>query len=136
MPDHRLSRRGFFHCAGASAGLGMASPAAEPPRGWIIVALNWEHNDEFSYVEGDSPQTDLFYDQGAADAECQRLCDVFFNAQTPAQFEIDWDTYLYPDGYSSPDFDEETMTWDEVRAAGFPDPYYVLELTRPGEPSA
>ena len=131
MPDHRLSRRGFFRHSGASAALGMALPATEPPRAWIIVALNWEYNDEFSFVEGESPQTDLFYDQSTAETACRRLCDEFFNAQTPAELEFDWDTYFYPD-----DFDEEALTWAEARAAGFPDPYHVLELSHPGAPTS
>lgn len=130
MANHRFSRRGFFQ-SGASATLGMALPTAAPPCAWIIVALNWEYNDEFSYMDGESPRTELFYDRCAADIACQRLCDEFFQAQTPVELEFDWDIYFFPD-----DVDEETLTWAEARAAGFPDPYYVLELSYPGAPSS
>lgn len=135
MPEHQLPRRDFFRRAGASAALGLAPQLAKPARAWIIVALNWEYNDEFSYVEGEIPHTELFYDQAEAEAECLRLCQEFFAAQSPAEFEIDWDHYFFPSGYDEPDFDQETMTWEQVREAGFPDPYYVLELNLPGEPA-
>jgi hypothetical protein len=112
-------------------GLAAASGPA-PERAWIIVALGWEYNDEWSYQEGENPQKHVYFEKETAEAECRRLCDEFFAEQTPAEFQIDWDCYL-TDRRMEPGFDETKVTWDEVRADGFPDPYYVLELTQPGE---
>lgn len=103
-----------------------ALPPPAPQRAWVIVELGWEHNDEFTSAEGEYPRTQLFFDKALADVECQRLSAEFFAAETPTEFEVDFATYL--DGAEQPNLDELTITWEGLRARGFPDPYYVLEL--------
>lgn len=99
---------------------------AIPQRAWVIVELGWEHNDEFTYAEGETPLTQLFFDKGLADAECERLCAEFFAAETPSDFEVDFAAYLNEGDHQ--DFDELGITWETLRERDFPDPYYVLEL--------
>ena len=101
-------------------------PLQAPQRAWVIVELGWEHNDEFTCAEGETPLTQLFFNKALADAECQRLCAEFFAAETPTEFEVDFAAYL--DEAEHHGFDELTITWEGLRARGFPDPYYVLEL--------
>lgn len=124
-----MNRRGFFGQTVAGTASGMLS-AGPPRQAWIVVAVGWEYDDEFHYPEGQYPQPRLFYDRTEADTECRRLCGAFFAEQTPEDFEIDWSLYS-PDRASEPGFDESSVTWDEVRALGFPDPYFVLELSVP-----
>jgi hypothetical protein len=103
-----------------------ALPLPAPQRAWVIVELGWEHNDEFTYAEGEYPRTQLFFDKALAEAECQRLSAEFFAAETPTEFEVDFAAYLDEAEHHS--FDELAITWDGLRSRGFPDPYYVLEL--------
>lgn len=127
MPREPISRRKFFGQAAVVPAVGLA-PTEIPRRAWILVAQGWEYNDEFAFPEGEYPQTRLYYDRAEAEAECRRQCDVFDAAQTPDEFEIDWEVWL-PDRFDDPDFSEESVTWEAVRDAGFPAPFYVLELT-------
>ena len=106
-----------------------AAPSVQyktPQRAWVIVELGWEHNDEFTSAEGETPLTQLFFDKALADTECQRLSAEFFAAETPVQFEADFATYF--DEATHRDFDEHAVTWEVLLERGFPDPYYVLEL--------
>ncbi len=125
-----ITRRGFFGQAVAGATLRSASSPPTPSQAWIIVALGWEYNDEFTYPSGESPREEVYFDRAAAATECQRLCAEFFAAQTPEEFELDWDAYR--DELPEDRADATDITWDELRAVGFPEPYYVLELTTPG----
>ena len=129
-PHIPLSRRGFFGRMAAAPVATIAPTLEQPPRAWILVALGWEYNDEFNYPEGEYPETRLYCRRDEADAECRKRCVAFFADQTPAEFEVDFTNWL-PDRVSDSDFDEDAVTWDELRTAGFPDPYYVLELTSP-----
>lgn len=126
-PRHGVSRRTFF---GQAATASLVPGITRPRQAWIIVALGWEYNDEFTYEEGQYPRPTLYYDRNEADAACKRLCDAFFAEQSPDEFEVDWSLYAPPRA-SERGFDESTVTWDEVRAEGFPDPYSVLELVYP-----
>ena len=106
-----------------------AAPSVQyktPQRAWVIVELGWEHNDEFTSAEGETPLTQLFFDKALADTECQRLSAEFFAAETPTEFEVDFAAYLGEAEHHS--FDEHAVTWEALRERGFPDPYYVLEL--------
>jgi hypothetical protein len=125
-PTGQVSRRGFFRQAtGASAAsaaqaIGVVtgqSPQA-PPRAWIIMAVNWEYNDEFSFQEGEFACEKVYFDKQEADAACRALCETFFN-DSPESFGVWWDMY---------EVDPDTATWDDLRKAGFPEPYYVKEL--------
>ncbi|HUQ69132.1 MAG TPA: twin-arginine translocation signal domain-containing protein [Planctomycetaceae bacterium] len=125
-----LSRRGFLGLVGSAAAAPMPVAPPSPARAWIILARNWVYNDEISYPDGTSPRTAVFYDQTQAEAECRRLCEAFYAEQTPEEFEPDWHEY-FPD-YGR-DFDESAVTWEQMRDAGFPEPYLVQELTSVGE---
>ena len=129
-----ISRRGFFGQAAAGATLGQVTSPPPPTQAWIIVALGWEYNDEFTYQVGEYPRDDIYFDRATADAACQRLCDEFYAAQTPEEFELDWDSYR--DELPEERMDAADVTWEELRAAGFPDPYYVMKLTHPGASSS
>lgn len=107
-------------------GAAPASALPTPQRAWLIVELGWEHNDEFTSPEGETPLTQLFFDKTLADTECQRLSAEFFAAETPTEFEVDFAAYLDEAEHQS--FDELAITWKGLRSRGFPDPYYVLEL--------
>lgn len=85
----------------------------------MIMELGWEYNDEFTYPEGEFLRSNMFLNKATADGECQRLCAEFFATQTPEEFEVDLE------GYHLAGRDPTTVTWEELRAAGFPDPYYV-----------
>ncbi len=87
----------------------------------MITELGWEEIDGYTYAEGESTHSRLFYDRAAAEAECRRLCEAFFAAWTPVEFKVDCEAYHQPG-------DDETVTWAELREAGFPDPYYVHQL--------
>ncbi|MBI3864893.1 MAG: hypothetical protein HY290_23705 [Planctomycetia bacterium] len=117
----QVSRRGFFRrAAGATAAGAVTRQAPQPPlRAWIIMALHWQYNDEFSFEEGESADDRLFFDQEQADDACKKLCDEFFTS-SPQEFEPCWPAY---------DVDPDTATWDDLRSAGFPDPFYVKELS-------
>ena len=120
------SRRGFFgHLfgAGATGATILTSPEpSRPTQAWVIVERQWQYNDEYSYDEGEFTRTTLYYDPQQAAADCQRLCEEFFQAQTPMEFEADFESYF------TRDYMPEKVTWEELRAEGFPDPYYVQQL--------
>ncbi len=130
MQKPPASRRAFFGQMASGCGFGVALSQAPPPeKAWIIVALGWEHNDEWAFEEGEFPQPQVYYDKTLADAACQRQVEDFFDLETPAEFDIDW-AYYFPDGVD----DEQAVTWEQVRAAGFPEPFYVMELTAAAAP--
>jgi hypothetical protein len=85
----------------------------------VITELRWEYNDEFTYPAGEFLRLNMFFDKESAEAECQRLCAGFFAAETPEEFQVDFEAFHLAGR------DPATVTWDELRAAGFPDPYFV-----------
>ncbi len=124
--SNNVSRRAFFRQAVAAP---IATTAgvneALPKQAWIILEVNWGFNDEFTYEEGERALRTLYYTKEHAEQECQRLCDAFFAAETPQQFEVRFELYedAFPAGTS-----EESVTWEQLRQAGFPNPYSVQEL--------
>jgi hypothetical protein len=94
-----------------------------PPVGWILVGQNWLYNDEVTVPDGVIPEPVFFRDRAVAERECARRCAEFFAAQTPQEFEVDFDNY----GDGSEDL--AALTWDDLRERGFPDPYMLLPLT-------
>lgn len=124
MSGNAISRRDLFLMAAAGP-LAAAPAPLKPAQAWIIVEQGWEYNDEVSYPEGEYVQPQLFYDQAAAQAHCQHLCEEFFGEQTPLEFEVDFEAY---------GCDIETATWADLLQAGFPPPYRLQELSH--EPSA
>ncbi|MFO1045857.1 MAG: hypothetical protein U0941_29085 [Planctomycetaceae bacterium] len=135
FPD-LVSRRRFFTnlVTAGTGGLARLVTAAVPLReappqqAWVIMELGWEYNDEFTYPEGEFLRSNMFLNKASADAECERLCVEFFAAETPEGFEVDLE------GYHLADRDPATVTWDELRAAGFPDPYFVQLVHAAEEP--
>jgi hypothetical protein len=126
-----LSRREFFAQAPASAAAATLLGGEPPPRAWIILGANWEYNDEFSYADGETAGSTLFYDQSAAEAECRRCNEDFYVNESPQEFHLDF-AYCFPEGL--PDGkSEEDITWDDVQAAGcWEEPFRIFELTVPG----
>lgn len=93
-------------------------PVALPHRAWIIVGLHWEFNDEFSIPAGESTGDKVYFDEQAAQDACRALTDAFFQ-ETPGEFGVCWDEF---------DLDPEVATWDDLRRAGFPEPFFLKEL--------
>lgn len=126
-----LSRREFFGQAPASAAAGLAA-SQPPPQAWIIMEVDWKFHGEYSFAEGERAGFTLYYDRSAVDAECRRLNDEFYGRETPDEFQLDWAFYFpddLPHGKSEVD-----ITWDDVKAVrGWRDPYFVRELTVPGD---
>jgi hypothetical protein len=119
MSTRAVSRRGFFRNAVTATALGAAQAAPQfPAKAWTIVGINWGYNDEFCFEEGEFVVGKVYFDEAVAKAECQQMIDDFF-ADTPQEFEPMWDQY---------EVDPETATWDDLRKAGFPDPFYLMEL--------
>ena len=132
-----VSRRRFFTnlVTAGTGGLARLMAAAVPSQqglpqqAWVIMELGWEYNDEFTYPEGEFLRSNMFLNKASADAECERLCAEFFARETPEAFEVDLE------GYHLADRNPATVTWDELRAAGFPDPYYVHLVHTAEEPT-
>jgi hypothetical protein len=125
MSSNNVSRRRFIQNAatnstalavGAATGLALQLPR----RAWTILGVNWEYNDEFCYEAGEFVEPRVFFDEAEAIAACQKLCDAFFG-ESPQEFQPCWDAY---------EVDPANASWDDLRRQGFPDPYYVKELTR------
>lgn len=108
----------------------MLAAAEPPPRAWIILRQEWEYNDEWTYPVGETAMTDLYYDQAAAEAACRKLNEEFYAHQTPAEFEVDLSNY-FPEGLSEGK-SETDITWEELQAAGWPDPFLLQQLSIPG----
>jgi hypothetical protein len=129
-----VSRREFF---ARLVGLGVPAtiPAvppviAVPEQAWVIVELGWESMDDYVYPHGEFTRDRFFSDRSEAEAECRRLCNAFFAAQTPAEFAVDCE------GYFSEPRDNHTVTWTELCKAGFPYPFYVCQLQATPVPRA
>lgn len=130
MNSNEVSRRVFLSTA-VGVGATGAVPSEIPPtlfpeRAWIILEQNWEHNDEFFVPDGESARFQLFYSESEALSECRRLCDEFCATESPAEFLDEMESYL-----ESGTYDPEQVTWDQLRAAGYPGPYRVQTLHTP-----
>lgn len=94
MNESGLSCREWFGRAMGSLVGGRASKRDQPQSAWIVLALDWEFNDEFSYpTDGFHPRPQIYLDRAVAEAECRRLCAEFFTQTypNPQAFEPDWD---------------------------------------------
>jgi hypothetical protein len=122
MSNPPVSRRGFFKQAARTTVVGAAQTAAAlPARAWVIVGTNWEFNDDWHYEAGESVVPQVYFDEQQAKDDCRKLNEAFFAEQGPQEFQVDWNVYEVDD--------PDEATWDEVKAAGFRDPYWVQELT-------
>lgn len=121
----KLTRRMFFRRGASAPVAGLLKEADRPQKAWIIVELGWEYNDEFTYQEGEYPLPKVYFDRQEADRECARRCREFFAAQTPEEFEVDFDQYR-PD--LPPGATPQSVTWEQLREAGFKQPYIVQEM--------
>lgn len=130
LPRRRFFTQLFTAGTGSLAGLATAVIPAQAPsptkEAWVIMEIGWEYNDEYTYAEGNFLRSKMYLDKASADAECERLCAEFFAAETPIGFQVEFE------GYHLADRDPETITWEELRAEGFPDPYFVelIQTTR------
>ena len=62
MTESDLSRRAFFRQAAIAPAAAVVGPTPEPPQSaWLIVEVGWEHNDEFTFQEGEFPRKKLYY---------------------------------------------------------------------------
>jgi hypothetical protein len=125
MSEQPVSRRSFFKgvttAAAETAGAAL-SPINKPPKAWVIMGISWEHNDEFSFEEGEYVASGkVYFDEQEAKTECDKLCKFFFEQETPEEFQPNWDVF--------PDIEDPgTATWNDMLKAGFPPPYFVREL--------
>lgn len=83
---------------------------------FVILGADWEYNDEYNYkTDGTHITGDVFYTNRAkADAECSRLNQVWYDGHDPEAYNNE--------------ACEEGCTWEDLKAAGFTDPYKVEEL--------
>ena len=117
--------------AGAGAATPPQAPATRfPEQAWIILEQDWEHNDEFFVPGGELAHLQLYYCESEAAAECLRLNEEFFTTEPPTDFRDEMESYLEPDTY-----DSEEVTWDQLRAAGYPGPFRVQALHIPNRKS-
>ena len=136
MNTNDVSRRGFLSAA-VAVGTPGAPPANDPAtqfpeRAWIVLEQHWEHNDEFNVPHGEYAHFQLYYCKAEADAACQRLNEAFFAVEPPDDYLDEMETYLAPGTY-----DHDEVTWDQLRAAGYPGPYSAQALhTHPRKPTA
>jgi hypothetical protein len=130
MSSQDVSRRGFLSTAvgiGTTGAIPSEMPATSfPERAWIILEQHWEHNDEFFVSDGEHAHFQLFYSESDAVAECRRLCDEFCATESPADYRDEMESYLEAGTY-----DPDQVTWDQLRAAGYPGPYRVQALHTP-----
>jgi len=95
---------------------------------WIVISIDWEHNDELTYPYGEFPLTSVYFDREAAEAACRQLCANFYGDWTPSEFGINVEDY-FPEAFDDPEFDPDSITWEQVIQAGCLEPYFVLEQT-------
>jgi len=119
----KFSRRKFF---GAAAGVPAAAAGPKcqkPEKAWVIVGVNWEYNDEYSYESGEFQPVDrVFFDLAEAEKELARVRAEFFDRfPTPEDFEPDFEAYMM-------DPENDNPTWADMFAAGFPEPFWLSEL--------
>jgi hypothetical protein len=122
---NQISRRAFLGQTAVAPAAGIAATPERPQEAWVIVATNWQYNDEYTYPEGEEVLPKVYFDQQAAEEECRRMCEQFFAGQTPLDFEVDFESYRHE---LPKDVTEETVTWEQLCSAGFPAPYYVQEM--------
>jgi hypothetical protein len=119
------SRRAFFRrLVTAPAALWAPAPPRTPQTAWIVLQLCWEGLDDWVQPQGVWPLPQLYFERAAAERVCARLTVEFFEHSDPAEFGIEpWILESLPDG-----LDEANATWEQIREAGFPDPYEIQEL--------
>jgi hypothetical protein len=124
--DKAFSRRAFLGSAAAApvvplAGDRQVEVKTEKSRtAWAIMETSWDNRDEYTYAEGAEQLVKVYYDKGKAEAALVGLKAAFF-AEYPdpdADFRANfWEFDL-----------DETATWEELLAAGHPEPYYLQEI--------
>ena len=117
--------------ARAAAAIPCQAPVSRfPEQAWIILEQDWQHNDEFYAPEGELTHPELYYCESEAAAECLRLNEEFFATEPPTDYRDEMERYL-----ESEPFDPEEVTWDQLRAAGYPGPFRVQALHIPNRKS-
>jgi hypothetical protein len=76
----------------------LASPAAalapDPPapatsglqKVYVIVGVNWNYNDEYSYAQGQYLTENIFIDKAAAERHCRKCIEQFYEEEDPDEF--------------------------------------------------
>ena len=94
-----FNRRKFLTGLLASPAVALAAPT--PPiaerKIWVIVGVNWVHNDEWTYAEGDLHTDHAFREKESADRKCAELIEAFC-AEEDIECFIQGDLAL-PDGW-------------------------------------
>jgi hypothetical protein len=95
-----LNRRSFLASllAGSAAATTCDGPppvSTDEPRIWVLVGVNWEHNDEANYPVGGYLTEHVYTDKGLADRVCSDLIRRFRDSDDP-------DDYIGP-SVSQPD---------------------------------
>jgi hypothetical protein len=114
---------------------------------WVIVGVNWEHNDEANYQAGDCLTEHVYSDKALADKICSELIRQFCDSDDPDEFMGPGESP--PDGWGDWSKDQKWdwlfgLTKDPNRSDsdwndGFgwvPLPFEVLEMQLPASVSA
>jgi hypothetical protein len=72
--------------AAATLSEGPPPVPADEQRIWIIVGVNWEHNDELNYSVGDYLTEYVFTDKSLADKICSDLIRQFRDSDDPDDY--------------------------------------------------
>jgi hypothetical protein len=86
-----LNRRSFLASlmagpAAAKACEGSPPVPADEPRIWVLVGVNWEHNDEANYPVGGYLTEHVYTDKGLADSVCSDLIRRFRDSDDPDDY--------------------------------------------------
>lgn len=122
-----VSRRGFLSATvggGLASGVSSDTKTAQVPQQlFAILEQQWEYNDECFVSQDEVLHSGLFEAVNDAHVECQRLNERFYATESPAEFQYELETYL-----GDCDYDPQTVTWQQLLAAGMPAPYRVQAL--------
>ena len=106
-------------------------PAAASPRCasstlGSIVTPNWQYNDEYNYAEGEEVLPKVYFDQQRGRSRMPPALRAVL-CTTRRRWTSRWIFSSYRDELSE-DATEDTVTWEQLLQAGFPEPFSVQEL--------
>jgi len=110
----------------------------ELPSQWVVGSPDWDSNDEVTWANEGVLLQHVVYDKlEDAQAYCRFLNDLFYQEQTPSEMQLPFDNIFYDPEYPWPwdengeEKDTDDITWDEVRAGDWTEPYQPIPLKRP-----